>query len=593
MNNLVKNHSQALIGRAIFVIAALSIMLYHVTFNFNGLTSPTGIDQAQVAREVAQGQGYTTKFIRPQQVKQLQDHGKEINFHQMPETYHSPLNILVNAGILKMIGADDIENYLLGPNDKFYIPDQAIAITCSIFFLIAIGINFLLISRIFDTKIATVTAVIMLTSSDYWAIAQSGLPQMLMLTLFSTAMYLVWKSVERQKAELNPTFTATLAAFFFGLLALTHWLTIWIFIGYLIFAIFYFQPRGAVALGCATLFMVFIAPPIVYYTMQTGEPLGTAFHAIHGAQGAADVAMRQIDNVSFNVKNLLSATLHEALRQVTELATYLGGLVLAPAFFLCLVHPFRRATIADFRWGILLLWVFAVIGMSIYGLSKSPLEPNLLYGLFAPLMTAYGIAMVSIIWSRSPLSTQGGVLGNTHLIIIAILAATPLFLKVKNQVRSRNESPVVNGVHAFSLNSQLRAVTKETDLIVSDQPWAVAWYANRSAIWTPINSKNLTALETVAESRGSLISGLHVTGVSYRGLDITQTLYKNRDLTALCIAPWMANFTQVRQNQLLANNPAIAPLIGPSQGSYKYVYPLISARFEPSFYYAREDVSRN
>ena len=593
MSPTPKLQSKNLISRAIFIIAVLALVFYHSVFNFNGLTSRVGVDHAQVAREVAQGHGFSTQVVRPQQLKQLLDHEKEVNIHQIPETYHSPLNIMVYAGVLKLISADDIETHKLGPNDKYYVPDQAIALTCTVFFLIAIGINFLLVSRIFDSKIASITAIIMASSSDYWNLTQSGLPQMLMLTLFSTAIYLVWKAIEQQKADINPTVTALLAAFFFGLLALSHWLSIWIFIGYFIFSVFYFKPRGAIALGCAAIFIVFITPPIIYYISQTGEPLGTAFHAIHGASGASDAALRQFDNVSFNVKNLLSSTFHESLRQMTQLGTYLGGLVLAPAFFLCLAHPFRRASIAEFRWVLLLLWVFAVIGMGIYGLSQSAFEPNQLHILFAPLMTAYALALVSIIWSRCELSKQGGALGNLHLIIIVVIAGTPLFLKMKSQVKQRNESPIVNGVHAYALNSQLREITNRDDVIVSDQPWAVAWYANRSAIWLPLNSKNLSAVEAYCKKLESPIAGIHMTGSSNRGKDIRNTLYSNRDLAALSLAPWMANFSQIPQNQLLQKNPSIAPLIDSKQGTYKYIYPLVSVSYEPAFYYSSKDLSRN
>ena len=236
MNAKSANDSGSFFRRAIFATLLISVFVLHTVFSFDGLTSRTGIDQAQAAREVARGHGLTTQFIRPVALQQLIENEREIDLLQIPETYHSPLNILIYAGVLKMVGADDFENHKMEVNDKIYKLDRVIAITCATFFLIAIGINYLLISRIFDTKIASVVALIMVFSEYMWRITQTGLPQMLMLTLFSAAAYLAWRAVEAQEAERKPLVPALLSGFFFGLLALSHWMTLWIFIGYFIWS---------------------------------------------------------------------------------------------------------------------------------------------------------------------------------------------------------------------------------------------------------------------------------------------------------------------------------------------------------------------
>jgi len=120
--------------RAIFTVLLIGLFMLHTVFSFDGLTSRTGIDQAQAAREVARGNGLTTKFIRPITLGQMKEQEKEINLLHIPETYHSPLNILVYAGVLKMVGADDFENHKMEVNDKLYKLDRVIAITCATVF---------------------------------------------------------------------------------------------------------------------------------------------------------------------------------------------------------------------------------------------------------------------------------------------------------------------------------------------------------------------------------------------------------------------------------------------------------------------------
>ena len=53
-----------------------------------------------------------------------------------------------------------------------------------------------------------------------------------------------------------------------------------------------------------------------------------------------------------------------------------GSIVVAPLFFLSLLHPFKRPEIAHFRWCILSMWLFGVMGMTIYGIPEGILDPN-------------------------------------------------------------------------------------------------------------------------------------------------------------------------------------------------------------------------
>ena len=48
-----------------FYVLLIVVSLIQVFGIFRGLSSPTGMDQAQIARELARGNGFHTKFIRP------------------------------------------------------------------------------------------------------------------------------------------------------------------------------------------------------------------------------------------------------------------------------------------------------------------------------------------------------------------------------------------------------------------------------------------------------------------------------------------------------------------------------------------------
>ena len=54
-----------LIRRSLFFLILIILTLGNLFTLFRGLNSPQAMDQAQIAREIARGNGFTTKFIRP------------------------------------------------------------------------------------------------------------------------------------------------------------------------------------------------------------------------------------------------------------------------------------------------------------------------------------------------------------------------------------------------------------------------------------------------------------------------------------------------------------------------------------------------
>ena len=115
---------------------------------------------------------------------------------------------------------------------------------------------------------------------------------------------------------------------------------------------------------------VFVLPVIYFlYFVPTGNLFGTAHYAIHDGLGTAseDYVMRSLTPVSggFPLKGLLLAILRSTLLQISSLHENFGAILVAPLFFLALLHPFKRSSLAAFRWLILLMWIFAGMGLSL------------------------------------------------------------------------------------------------------------------------------------------------------------------------------------------------------------------------------------
>jgi len=515
-----------IIRRAIFFVILVSLALISIFFTFKGLSSPRGMEQAQVGREIARGNGYSTKVIRPLAVWQMEEANQEKpSLENLPDTYHAPLNPCVYAAVLKATDAGDNKRWRMPQKSNIYQLDRVIAATCVIFFLIAIGMNYLLISRIFDPTIASVTALLMLFCELMWKLSQSGLPQMLMLMLFSCAMFFLWRAVENSEENKSALGPILVSGVFMCLLVLTHWITLWMYVGFIIFSAVYFKPRGVIAALLGGMLALFVIPVVYFlYISPTGSAFGTAYYAIHNGLGSSeDSIMRSLSPAgeSLGLQGLLLNILGTTLRQISDLHQNFGGILVAPLFFLALLHPFKRASLASFRWLILLMWIFAGIGMSIYGLRNGAMDSNQIHILFAPLMAAYGLAMVSILWGRLNIPHSMQALRHAHLIIIVAISAGPMLLAIPKDVKMGLRAEGYGGAAHWptyfpkAYNRTIADNTSPKDIIISDTPWAVAWYADRMSVWLPENLEQIEEIEALAANQQTPVSGILISPYSY------------------------------------------------------------------------------
>ncbi|MEX1116429.1 MAG: hypothetical protein WEB53_14355 [Akkermansiaceae bacterium] len=538
-----------IIRRSLFFLVLVALTLGNLFTLFRGLNSPQAMDQAQIAREIARGNGFTTKMIRPVAYDQAQKaQSRLVSFVGFQDTYHSPLNPLLNAAVLKLIGADNSDDWQMNENEMVFPLDRVIATVSTLFFLMAIGVNYLLISRIFDAKIAGVCAILMLFCETFWNYSLSGLPQMLMLLLFSCGIYFVYRAVEAASEGRIAMTPAIVAGVFFTLLALTHWMTVWIALGYIIFAAVAFRPRGIVGISVLALLLIAGIGPVLRNQSITGSPFGTAFLTLYNGlgNGSETTVMRTADlsAAPLVLDGLISKILRTTLLQTTDIIPFLAGIIIAPLFFLSLLHPFKRAAIANFRWAILLMWVTTAFGLAIFGITTEKLDPNQLHLLFAPIMTAYGLAFVSILWSRLEFVATTPILRNVHHIVIVGICALPLVLSLPMKVRvgmdrrDRGGIPHWPPYYAPALNSMesgLKGWVTDQQIVFSDQPWAVAWYADRVSIWLPPTRQGFESLETIAADLQTPVVGILVSPSSHGSGPVAEVADSYKDFTSLVL----------------------------------------------------------
>lgn len=514
LQEFIHSLEQGNLSRWIFLLVVIFLMvLGWVWFvlvewpwqsHFRALTDAKGIDQAQVAREIARGNGFTTNYIRPIAYAQFRNHGS-FPLDKTPDTYHAPLGPYVNAVALSTVKAFRGVDWDMTKKDHVFWADRAIASVAVILMALSIGVNYLTARRVFDENIAGLSMGLMLICNQYWVFAVTGLPQMLMFFLFSCGTFILFRAIENHRAE-KPTWRWLIGlGVVFGLLALTHPITIWIFVGLLIFSIFYFVPRGLGVGIMVAVFLVLYTPWLVRNYKVCGNPFGLGYLTLIGTMdGSEQERMREQDPSmgGLSLGALRNQMRTEAVSQMGQIYNLLGGNPLAPVFFVTLLYVFKRREASDLMWATFLMLLFAFMGMTISGLDNA----NNLYLLFTPIMTLYGFAYIMMLWSRLEINIT--ILRIIFIIVLYCISGFPL---VSNILTDRPWYPwppyCPPGI------SILKEWTHDDEVIASDMPWAVGWYADRKSLEIPLSMSEFLNFYDWTEFNGHLV-GLYLTPVT-------------------------------------------------------------------------------
>lgn len=500
---------------ALLMAAIAAVYSIFIFANFRGISHPKAMDQAQIAREIASGNGFATKFIRPLALWQFGRYKGRVPVERIPDTYSAPLNPIINSFFLRLTK----ETWLLSPkeyskNNYIYPSDRVIAAIQMAFFVLSVGVNYLIAKRLFDRRLALLGMGLVLVADVFWQFSLTGLPQMLMLLIFSGCTYMLVRAVEARQAGKPPTLWLSLAAFLFGVLALAHGLTIWIFLGALVFTLAAFRPFGRDALIMLAIFLVVYSPWLYRNYRVCGRPWGLAAYAcLYQIRGAESEVMRamQFDPSGISPTVFRVKVQNQIITQFQNIYRLLGSSLVAPIFFLTLLHLFKRPETALFRWCVLTLWLFAVFGMSVFGLDgdETTYQSNDLHVLFIPLMIFYGLAFVLVLWSRLEISQR--LLRVAFLTLIFLISGLPLI----NTLLAGSQGKVQWPPYVPPFISILNTWTAENEVIASDMPWAVAWYADRRSVWLPATIADFITLSDWKDKElGGPIAGIYLTPIT-------------------------------------------------------------------------------
>ncbi len=493
---------------SMFSLLIVVLSLVYLFIQFAGLSTPTAMDQAHIARNLSEGKGFTTDYITPLALNTLRDAGKlgpedaPADVSRLPDFYQSPLNPWLNSFALWIVKPGEKAS----STDLIYRGDRVLATVSLVFFLLSVGIWYFVGSQLFDSKLALYGCAMALLTDLFWQFSLSALPQMLLLFLFSLSVLTTLYAMQAKEREQLGLMVAYLigTGLLFGLMALAHGLTLWMFLGWLIFAGVYFQPRGLAAAAALGAFLIVVSPWMVRNYQVCGQPLGLAFQAAFYEDSPEIGYLRSSDGETSGQKvKLLGKLRRNVLNQGNNLFGLLGTNIVAMVFFIALMHAFRNERTSLFRWCIVLMWIGALIGMSLY-YTEGQVAANQLHVLFIPLFVFYGLAFLFIMWSRLEFG-----LGLFRIVFIGLLiagCAIPMVLTRVAVPPARFQWPP----YVPPIIGYLNEWFQENEVIASDMPWAVAWYAHRKSLLIPQRLENFNRIHDYSELKQPL-SGLFLT----------------------------------------------------------------------------------
>ena len=497
-----------------YALAVLAVLLLGVLYNmrnFRNFGTQEAMDSAQLARNLSGGKGYTTKFIRPFSmylIKRTNEKAGDSTDLSMirenhPDIANAPAYPVLLAGLMKIIPF----NYPVTTTKPFwsdggrfarYQPDFIIAIFNEVIFLGIIVATFFLARRLFDGPVAWLSAFLLLGTELFWRFAVSGLS-----TTFLTLVFigLIWALVLLEKQLREPTWGepgimlfAALAGLLAGVGGLTRYSFGWLILPVVVFMLLFSTgPRRVILPLIAVAVFAAIMTPWMYRNFKIcGSPFGTAtFAVMENTPVFPGTQLERSLTPDFTKVGSVMPFWIKLLNDMRSIAQNdlprLGGTWVTALFATGLLVGFRSPAIRRVRYFLLMAGaiLFLAQAMGRTNLSDESLEINSenLLVIIVPLVIVYGVSLFYLLLEQIELQLpvrelRYGVIGG--FAAVACLPMILAFLPPKGTPISYPYRPAII--------QNIKSWMKENELIMSDMPWALAWYGDQQSVWLTLNA---------------------------------------------------------------------------------------------------------
>jgi hypothetical protein len=506
-----------------WVTGALAVLLILVAYDlraYRNLATKEAMDSAQVGRNIAQGRGFSTLFVRPISIYLLQHRFEQLKAAgaetvgadpaqikgNHPDLANAPAYPAVLAGVMKVLPF----RYALTPQmvKRFYRyePDFLIALFNQGLLLVLVVATYFLARRLFDTQVAALTALLLMGTELLWRFSVSGISTIFLMLIF---VALWWVLVFLEKEMREPTrgrtvlfLLAALAGCVVGFGALTRYSFGFVILPVLVL-ILVCAGKGRVELAATSLlgFLLVLSPWMVRNYSLSGMPFGTATLAIveNSPLSPEDRLERSLNpevlRSSRNPFPFLTAASRVFCKKLVANSRVifqsdlprLGGTWLSGFFLVGLLVRFRSPTLGRLRLfliGTLLVFVVVqALGRTKLSDDSPDINSENLLVLACPFIVMYGVSLFFIVLDQVQLP-----LPQLRVLVIGVFA-TVVCLPLALALLPPKVNPIVYPPYYPPSIQTAVSWTKEDELIMSDIPWAVAWYGQSQCISLTLTAK--------------------------------------------------------------------------------------------------------
>jgi hypothetical protein len=510
-----------------FCLVVLLLILLYTGTQFYGLRDPEAMDAAQLARNLYRGRGYATQNIRPLEIWYLSSIGRrpiDPNTNLEPELWTPPMYPMVLAAVFHVLPPDfTVEN-----GAWTLEADRVVMLTGWMCYLAGMFLMYALAWEMFDHRVATMSAFLYLFCNPLMESAIAGLPRGLMSVFFLLTAYAVFKAEKWQAEGRTASWVCGALAVSAGAVALgtlTQYAFVSVLAPLLIYVAVSFPKQWRAKCGlCVMVFLLVLTPWMVRNWKASETLFGLSRYQLVEGLGAG--TGREIK--AGQVQRMFGGTLPEirlrlqvrrALingRQLYEVALKdVGANYLVVFFLVGMMHRFRQEEVFRLRRFVFWSVLMAVVWLSVAGpspLGTSPPKRNFLT-VFEPLIIVYGTAFFYVMFERLQFRTR--LVRTAFVGAFAVFNSLPFAFMLLPPATTLPYPP-----YRADTVTLLGKWFGEQELLCSDIPWAVAWYADRSAVWNPYEEQDFFGINDNVK----VMSGIYLTQETLSAQDVLQMI---------------------------------------------------------------------
>jgi 4-amino-4-deoxy-L-arabinose transferase-like glycosyltransferase len=458
---------------AMVVVPALCWLLYY-RLMFPGLTNPEAFDYAQLGRNLAAGRGFVTYLLRPLALT----HGS--NAIQQPDVTHGPLFPLLLALAFGALGAQD----------------SVAAAVSGLFYLLTVPVICALGRRLFSPTVGWAAAMLFTLNALMLEYAVSGLPITLYIFLATSLMLVIYRLAAHGGSEAAgrlPRALLVLAGLLTAALYLTDPVFFWLILVVTGAVIALGSRRRAASTFCFVVPLgLLVLPWMLHNFALTGNPLfGLHTKGYYPGHLAYRLTPAEMSFGSGLIHAVLAKVALGSGKLIQTLPQMAGSWVLA--FFLpALLFRFSDPAANTTRRVLVGGFVAVFGGVLLFGMEMPP------FVAWLPATLVFSLAFLAVLLRQAQ---PGRPAMGAVAVLLTLTVAYPLAAQLGLDDRPRSAASKATAL-------ALRQASRPGDVCLSDQPWIVAWYADRPALWLPANDERLRDFrQQFATARWLFIAG--------------------------------------------------------------------------------------